>query len=289
MSEPPQFDDPAAGEVGFDPEALSTHKAPLQLTLPQFEGPLDLLLHLVRSNDMDILDIPIVEVAQQYNAYLDQMRELDLDVASEYLLMAATLAHIKSRMMLPPDPLDEQAEDPRAELARQLVEYEKFRKAAEELAALESRRDLVFSRPGPPPPDLAGCETVRADLSDLVRAFERVLRRLEAGERVEAIRREDFAIEDMMRRILDRLAAGVSLSFHELLAGCRLRLERIAMFLALLELVRLRYIEAWQAVARGEITLERRPGVPDTIDAETLAAALAPPSPVISQHTDTPQ
>lgn len=254
-------------EADWSPgEAVATDRAPLALSLPQFQGPLDLLLHLVRSNDMDILDIPILEVALQYNDYLDRMRELDLDVASEYLVMAATLAHIKSRMMLPPEPGEEgePAEDPRAELTRQLVEYEKFRKAAEELAALESGRDLVFSRPGPPPPELEGVETIRADLQDLVAAFERVLRRLEAGEQVEIIRREDFKVQDMIQRILDRLESAGALSFLTLIGECRTRLERIALFLALLELIKMGAVEAWQAALRGDIRIQNRPA------AETL-------------------
>ena len=119
----PELEPPQEGEEVRPAQGLA-------LTLPEFEGPLDLLLHLVRSNDMDILDIPIVQVARQYNAFLDAMRELDLEVAAEYLVMAATLAHIKSRMMLPPDPSEEgEAEDPRAELSRQLLDYERYRRA----------------------------------------------------------------------------------------------------------------------------------------------------------------
>jgi segregation and condensation protein A len=246
----------------------------LELTLPQFEGPLDLLLHLVRSNDMDILDIPIVEVARQYNAYLDHLLQLDLEVASEYLVMAATLAHIKSKMMLPVEASEEEeAEDPRAELTRQLLEYERYRKAAEELAALESGRELVFTRPGPPPPDLAGEMTLRADLGDLVRAFERVLDRLEEDVRVEIIRREDFRIQDKMQAILDRVAEERTVSFRSLLDMCRTRLERVVLFLALLELIRLRAVGAFQAVARGDIRIDvgeaPEPPAPDPAPAET--------------------
>ncbi|GAB4372357.1 MAG: segregation/condensation protein A [Acidobacteriota bacterium] len=230
----------------------------VELPAVAFEGPLDLLLHLVRSNDMDILDLPIAEVVRQYNAYLDRMRELDLEIASEYLLMAATLAHIKSRMMLPVEAEegDGGGEDPRAELSRQLLEYERFRKAAEELAALESGRDLVFARPGPPPPELAGEVTIRADLGDLVRAFERVLARLEGEERVSVIRREDFRVQDKMQEILDRLARAGSVSFRELIEAARSRLERIVYFLALLELLRLRAVSAWQPTPRGEIRID---------------------------------
>lgn len=232
----------------------------LEVSLPQFEGPLDLLLHLVRSQDMDILNLPILVIARQYNQYLDRMRELDLEVASEYLVMAATLAHIKSRLLLPQEPGETaEEESPEEELKRQLMEYEKFRKASEGLAALESGRDLVFIRPGPPPPDLAGQFTIKADLTDLVRAFERVVRQLEAEDRVEVIRREDFKVQDMMQRILDNLDAGGPLSFRRLAGVCRTRIERIVLFLALLELVRMGSIVALQTAPRADISIEPRP------------------------------
>lgn len=231
--------------------------AGLALNLPAFEGPLDLLLHLVRSNDMDILDIPIFEVARQYNAFLDTMRELDLEVAAEYLVMAATLAHIKSRMMLPPEPGEEgQEEDPRAELSRQLLDYERYRRAAEELATLESGRDLVFSRPGPPPAEFEGCVTIRANLSDLVGAFERVLDRLESTDRIEIIRREDFRVQDKMQEILESAGGRARTSFRELLAVCRNRLERVVLFLALLELIRIGGASARQDQPRADIEIE---------------------------------
>ena len=237
----------------------------LRLAVGRFEGPLDLLLHLVRSQEMDILDLPIVEIARQYNEYLERMRQLDLEIASEYLVMAATLAYIKSRLLLPPEEEEEgePAEDPRAELSRQLLEYERYRKAVEELAALESGRDLVFARPGPPPPELAGEVTLRADLDDLVRAFRRVLARLEEGDRVDVIRRDDYPVKDMMERLLGRLRPGGALSFRELLEECRTRLERIVLFLALLELIRLGAVAAWQPGPRADIRLEatgRAPG-----------------------------
>jgi segregation and condensation protein A len=230
--------------------------AGLEISLPQFEGPLDLLLHLVRSQDMDILDIPIFEIARQYNVYLDRMRAFDLEIASDYLVMAATLAHIKSKLLLPPEPGEEgEAEDPREELSRQLLEYERYKQAAEELATLESGRDLVFARPGPPPPDLAGEVTIRADLSDLVRAFERVLSRLEANDAVEIIRREDFRVQDKMQLILDRLTESSKLSFKGLLGLCRNRLERVVLFLGLLELIRIGSISVWQEAPRGDIEI----------------------------------
>lgn len=229
----------------------------LAVTLPHFEGPLDLLLHLVRSHDMDILDLPIVEVARQYNAYLDAMRDLDLDIAGEYLVMAATLALIKSRMLLPVEAdEDGEGEDPRDELKNQLLEYERYKKAAEELATMESARDLVFTRPGPAPADLAGEVAIRADLNDLVRAFERILTRLEDADSVEVIRREDFRVQDKMALILDRLASDERVSFRGILSECRTRLERVVLFLGLLELIRLGSISVWQPAARGDIAIE---------------------------------
>ncbi|NJN64152.1 MAG: segregation/condensation protein A [Acidobacteria bacterium] len=242
-------------------EGACAHGAPLEVSLPQFEGPLDLLLHLVRSNDMDILNLPIAEVVRQYNAYLDRMRDLDLEVASDYLVMAATLAHIKSRLLLPPDPSEEGTvdEDPRAELSRQLLEYERFKKAAEELSALESGRDLVFTRGAPVPTEFSECVTIRADLSDLVLAFERVLERLEAEDRVDIIRREDFRVQDKMQVILDRIGRDGRVSFVDLLLESRNRLERVVLFLALLELIRLGGVTIWQPLVRGDISIEAAP------------------------------
>lgn len=253
MSEVQPFD--AALRDGGEP---ASHRSALEVSLPQFEGPLDLLLHLVRSQDMDILNIPIAAIARQYNDYLDRMRHLDLEVAAEYLVMAATLAHIKSRMMLPPDPSEEGAvpEDPRAELTRQLIEYEKYKRAAENLAALESGRDLILTRQGPPPPDLAGQFTIKADLTDLVQAIERVVRQLEAQDRVEVIRRDDIRIQDMMERMLTELDKGKPLSFRGLSTACRTRLERVVLFLALLELMKMGAVTAWQAGPREDIRIE---------------------------------
>ncbi len=230
----------------------------LEVSIPQFEGPLDLLLHLVRSSDMDLLDIQVHVIARQYNAFIDRMRKMNLEIASEYLVMAATLAHIKSRLMLPPEPSEDgqPPEDPRAELTRALLEYEKYRKMAEELAALESGRDLVFLRSGPPPSELAGAFTIKVDLQDLVKAFERVISRLEASEGVELIRRDDFKIQDMMDRIVDQLGVAGSVSFRGVLSLCRTRLERVVIFLALLELVKMGAVSVWQAAPRDDIRVD---------------------------------
>jgi segregation and condensation protein A len=224
-----------------------------ELRLPQFEGALDLLLYLVRSQGLDILDIPIVDVARQYNAYLDRMRELDLEIASEYLVMAATLAYIKSQMLLPRPQSEEGEEDPRQELVDQLLEYEKYKKAAESLGAMDGRRDLLYVREAKPPEDLAEVETVQATLSDLVCAFERVLERLESEDVNQVIRRDNFSISDMMERLVQVVPPGGRASFRDMLSVCRSRLERVVMFLALLELVRLGTVTASQRSWREDI------------------------------------
>ena len=230
----------------------------LEVSLPQFEGPLDLLVHLVRSQGIDILDLPIVDIARQYNAYLDRMRDLDLEVASEYLVMAATLALIKSRMMLPPDPMEEEPEDPRKELVDQLLEHEKYKRAAEALGEIETSWELVFVRAGSPPKELAGAITLEVDLSQLVEAFSRVLSRLESEDLNQVIRREDFNVQDMMQRIVDHLEQAGSASFAGMLSACRNRLERIVLFLGLLELIRLGTVAAEQPHWRAEIRVTRR-------------------------------
>ncbi len=252
MSEHANKGEPEEAPLELAPDLRS----PLEINLPQFEGPLDLLLQIVRSQGLDILDLPIALVARQYNAYLDEMRRLDLDVVSEYLVTAATLAHIKSRMMLPPDPLDEQEQDPRQDLALALIEYEKYKKAAEALGEIDSSRELIFVRDGAPPEEFAGEMTLRVELGDLVRAFERVLGRLEADELNQVIRREDFKVQDMMERIISSLEHHRELSFGSLLERCRNRLERIVLFLALLELIRLGSVAAHQDGFRQDIRMK---------------------------------
>ncbi len=280
-------DEVAVAESGSDGEGGEESQVSwdaLSVSLPQFEGPLDLLLHLVRSQGLDILDIPIVQIARQYNEYLDAMRRLDLEIASEYLVLAATLAHIKSRMMLPPDPMEEEEVDPRQELVDQLLEHEKYKRAAEALGELDSSRDLIFTRSGPAPAEFAGCVTMEIDLDQLVTAFERVLSRLEQEDLNQVIRREDFKIQDMMERIVGRMASGRALRFSDLLDECRNRLERIVLFLALPELVRLGTVSAHQEVARGEIDIGRAepraaPGIdapmPNGMDAASGSAGTA--------------
>jgi segregation and condensation protein A len=220
-----------------------------------FEGPLDLLLHLVRVNEVDVKDIPIVEITRQYNEILDLMRELDLAVAGEYVVMAATLMHIKSRMLLPQDPADPEArEDPRADLVQQLLDYEKFRQAAENLQAIDSVRSLVWTRDGRIPEEFAGEETIAVGLFDLLAAFGKLLKRV--GDEARLLRkRDDVSVAEKIAWLTDLLEERGSIDLLEVLGALESRIERIATFLAVLEMARLRLVVAFQRKYLGEIRI----------------------------------
>lgn len=222
-----------------------------------FDGPLDLLLHLVRVNEVDIADIPIVTITEQYNEALDLMRELNLEVAGEYLVMAATLMHIKSRMLLPPDPAleDEEAEDPRAELAQQLLEYQRFKQAAETLQAMDSRRNLIWTR-DVVHADFEGEELLAVDMIDLMKAFRGLLGRLGEEARL-SLRRDNVSVADKIHWLGELLENRRSIELLPLLADLPDALERIATFLAILEMARLQMIVVFQRVALGEIRIAR--------------------------------
>jgi segregation and condensation protein A len=240
---------PVAGES--EPEGGS-----YRVQVGQFEGPLDLLLHLVRVNEIDVADIPIVEVTAQYNEHLEVMRDLNLEIAGEYLVMAATLMQIKSRMLLPPDPTlgeEEEADDPRAALAQQLLEYQRFKQAAETLQAMDSRRSLIWSRDSIPD-EYEGEELLTADLFDLLKSFRELLGRLGEDTRLE-IMRDTVSIAEKISWLTDLLEARSSVELLALLEDLPSKLERIATFLAVLEMIRLRLAVAFQRKLFGEIRL----------------------------------
>jgi len=229
------------------------------LKLRVFEGPLDLLLHLIRVNELNIHDIPIVEITRQYDEYLALMRELDLIVAGDYLLMAATLLHIKSKTLLPKPPPGAEAEgDPRAELVQQLLDYEKLNAAAESLRSMEEAREDYFSRPGDPLDAYEGESLLSVSLFDLMGAFKAALERYEATMAVE-IAREEFSIEEKVAWLLASLEEGKAIRFQDLISSLRTRAERVVTFLALLEVIRLGCVLAAQRTPGSEILLMRRP------------------------------
>ena len=230
-----------------------------QVKLEMFEGPLDLLLHLIREHQLNILDIPIAKITEEYLRYLALMQELDLDVAGEFLLMAATLIHIKSKMLLPPEEVAEgegvEEEDPRAELVDRLLEYKKFKEAAQTLGVLEAEQALLCRR-GAPAIELEVEGPLSVSLFELMRAFRDVLRRADVPSPLE-ITPEELNVGQRIVILLDRLAAESPLEFTSLFAGSTRRAEIIVTFLALLELLRRRLATARQAEPAGPIMIYR--------------------------------
>ncbi len=230
----------------------------LEVFLETFEGPLDLLLYLIRRQNLNILDIPIADVTRQYMDYLALMREMRLELAAEYLLMAAWLAEIKSRLLLPKPTLAEaEEEDPRAELVRRLREYERFQQAARALDALPRLERETFVAGAEPP-----CrETVRppppVGLADLLNALREVLARAELFDR-HPIRRETLSVRERMSQILERLDALRFTAFTELFRPEEGRMGIVVTFLAVLELMREAVLELVQSEPFAPIYLRRQ-------------------------------
>jgi segregation and condensation protein A len=247
-------DDPLGAIPGREARRSVTVK------LARFEGPLDLLLHLIKRDEIDIYDIPIAHITQQYLAYLELMRAFDLEVAGEFLVMAATLMRIKAKMLLPAPPMGEEEEegDPRDELVRRLIEYREFKEAAETLKTREGERRLLFERGLVPGEGEAGpLPLAPATLFDLLDALNRVLARV-PEQRVYEVQGELWDVEDKMRLIAGEVAERGEVSFTELLLRCGARLEMIVTFMALLELVKLGNVAVLQAERFGDITLVAR-------------------------------
>jgi segregation and condensation protein A len=240
--------------------------------LPVFEGPLDLLLHLIRLDEVDVTDIPITRIAEQYLEYLGLLRELDLDVAGEYLLMAATLAWIKSRMLLPPEPGEEDDEglDPRAELVARLLEYQRFKEAAAELGELPRLGRDVFRPCLPevePRPDEE--RAVAVGLFELLTAMRRVLDQARARGATHEVEVEEVTVLERMRLVMDALERTEALEFFDLFRDAEgqvaSRASIVATFLAILELARLGALRVYQGVGptgapEGPIRLRRLSG-----------------------------
>lgn len=225
-----------------------------RIALPQFEGPLDLLLHLIQKHELDIFDIPIAFVTERYLEYVTLMQALDLDIAAEYLLMAATLAHIKSRMLLPAAPpdetetaaADELEEDPRAALVRRLLEYQKFKTAAEDLASRGVAGRDVFVRGMPVDVDAEGITPLaELPLFAMLEAFERMLKRRKLTISHE-VTHERVSIAERIQEIVERLRAARTATFEEIFEGQHTRIDLVVTFLALLEMTRLKMTRLYQ-------------------------------------------
>lgn len=231
-----------------------------QIRLENFEGPLDLLLHLIRKNEMDIADIPMAEITTQYLAILDEMKTLNLDIAGEFLLMAATLIHIKSRLLLPQadeeEGAEEEEEDPRAELVRRLLEYQKYQQAALVLDTFPRLDRDVFVR-RIPSLEAEGAEELPMEaigLYELAEAFRALLREL-PEEFCHEISAERLSVTDRVNRILFLLSGRDSLPFRELFSDSPDREEVVVSFLAMLELVKMRLVRLMQNARFGAIWL----------------------------------
>jgi segregation and condensation protein A len=227
----------------------------LDVRLENFEGPLDLLLYLIRKNDLDIYDIPISEITQEYLSYLELMKELNLESAGGFLVMASTLMQIKAQMLLPsPEGEGEEGPDPRAELMAKLLEYQRYKEAAALLATYgEKAKDIYYRQVAPTFEEEEF--VLEASVFDLMEAFQRVLQ--EAPGEVERILREEIPMEVKIREILDRLSEQSSLGFDDLFVPGSRRLDLIVTFLALLELIRLKQIAARQSEMFGPIRIFR--------------------------------
>lgn len=233
-----------------------------KVKLEVFEGPLDLLLYLIKKDEVDIYDIPIELITRQYMEYLGLMRMLDLDIAGEFLVMAATLMMIKSRMLLPPEDraeLEVEEEDPRWELIRQLIEYKKFKDAAADLQEMEARSGDMFLRSAEDPAVLkeqpgVGLEDVT--IFDLIASFNEALKRVQINE-IGEIMAERFTVADGIESILQRIRKETQIVFTSLFRPLITRHEIICTFLALLEMIRLRQVVARQTAVFGEIMIMR--------------------------------
>ena len=230
--------------------------------LAMFEGPLDLLLHLIRKHELNIYDIPIALITQQYLEYLELMEDLDLELAAEFLVMAATLIHIKSRMLLPraaPEQEDVE-EDPREALIRRLIEHQKFKAAAELLHERETVRSAQWMRPDGRVAPIAGEEyepELEVDLFSLLSAFRQVVERAKQRPRV-IIPGEQLSIEDRIEQLLSRLSTTEACGFPDLFDDVATKSDLVVTFLALLEMIRLKLVRVYQTGAFGDIRIYKR-------------------------------
>lgn len=254
--------------------------------LGAFEGPLDLLLHLVRSNELDIYHLPIAQITDQYIAYINMFEELNLDVAGEYLLMAASLMYMKSRLLLPRDDDEEEEEDEAvADLVRQLAEYQRYREAADALRdRLLLERDVFRRQPTPPEGEIEEAPLRRLDMADLFEALRRVLARA-AARRPHTVSREEYSVADAVRAMVHKLKTAGRLEFQDLFPEDSPRGLIIATFLGLLEMIKNLVIAAEQEGRFGPIWLRL---IDENVD-ETIAELTemyGPGSASASRETD---
>jgi segregation and condensation protein A len=228
-----------------------------KVRLEQFEGPLDLLLFLIKKQEINIYDIPIAAITEQYLAYIKVLEFLNLELAGEFLVMAATLMRIKARMLLPSGPSDEEEiDDPRRELVQQLLEYQRFKQAASDLEAMEYQRSLLFVRPEWEREEVEARDEIDYNLFDLIVALKQVLERAEQGPMEISV--EEVTIEEKMDYLLERVEPGKRIPFADLFEDGAGALEIIVTFLALLELLRQGALKFRQTKSFGTIYIYRK-------------------------------
>jgi segregation and condensation protein A len=231
-----------------------------KVKLDVFEGPLDLLLYLIKQDEIDIYDISLERITSQYLEYLQAFRELNIELAGEFIVMAANLIYLKSRSLLPvdqqPPAEDAEEDDPRWDLIRQLIEYKKFKEAAAELHQRELEQERIFAREGALAPPLQ--EPLRlgdVGIFHLINAFQTVIKRVEARQDVQEIFSEVYSVSEKIDTILRRVAAGTPIRFSDLFGAVVSRVEVVVTFLALLELIRLKQVLAIQKNIFEEIEI----------------------------------
>lgn len=243
-----------------------------KVQLEIFEGPLDLLLHLIKKNEVSITDIPIATITEQYLATLELMQSLNLDMAGEFLVMAATLIHIKSRMLLPAgdeEPDEDEGIDPRAELIKRLLEYQRYKDAAAELEQREVLTRDVFVRASAPVEEAGPREFREVSVFELLGALKRVIDRL-PKDMVHEVTLEKITIRDKMALLLDLLRHQSRVFFESLFDEVKSRMEIIVTFLAMLELVKVRAIRVFQEEPGGDIVIEPAAGMDEAAERVVL-------------------
>jgi len=236
-----------------------------KVKLEVFEGPLDLLLYLIKRDEVDIYEISIERITKQYLEYMEAFQVLNIDLAGEFIVMAANLLYIKSRTLLPRDQQmaeeDAEDDDPRWELIRQLIEYKKFKEAANQLRSRQALQEQLFPR-YPVVPDLPAADTLlvgEVGIFDLINAFQKILKRLEKNkpEDLREIFEENFTVSDKIDYLLRVTSGNVSMRFEECFAEAASRAEIVVTFLAMLELIRLKQLRVRQETHFEEIWIER--------------------------------
>lgn len=251
-----------------------------------FEGPLDLLLYLVKKEEVDVYEVNLTKLATEFIAYVDLMRQLDLDIAGEFLVMASTLMYIKSRELLPKDQQvvvegEEEGEDPRWELIRQLVEYKKFKDAAGRLQEMEATQENVYRRTAPKLEFEAPAQRMQVSIFDLVNAVNVILKRFVAAD-TRDIFEDKWTVSEKIETIVNLIRERPAVKFSELFAAATSRTEVVVTFLAMLELIRLKQIVIAQPEAFAEIEIAQAPPQPVAPPPEPTPEAAPAPAPELN-------